>query len=320
MDPLDDVFAAMRVQSALYARLETTAPWGIQFKAGQSARFGMVVRGGCWLSVDGVAEPVALTAGDCYVIVRGSTYMLRDTPRSATQNCFDVIGSSRVGNVIDVGGGGAPATVITGWFVFDELGARPLMELMPLLLHARIDQNRTQLLQSTLQQLAMETASPGLGSGVVVSRLADILFIEAIRSHVASPGGADVGWLSALSDRRLAPALRAMHQETAKDWTVEQLAAKAGMSRSAFAAHFKERVRQSPLEYLTRWRMFRAGALLRQGEQTVGQVAFAVGYETEAAFSKAFKRINGMTPGSYRSVNGKDGAERSPANPTTIAA
>jgi AraC-like DNA-binding protein len=311
MDPLDDVFAAMRVQSAVYARLETTAPWGIRFAAGQSARFGLVVSGGCRLTLDGV-EPVALAAGDCYVIVRGSTYTLQDAPRSPTQNCFDVIGN-RVGNIIEFGGGGSSAaSVITGWFVFDELGARPLMELMPVLLHARIDQNRTQLLQSTLQQLAMETANPGLGSGVVISRLADILFIEAIRGHVASPGGAEVGWLSALSDQRLAPALRAIHQETAKSWTVEQLAAKAGMSRSAFAAHFKERVGKSPLEYLTRWRMFRAGALLRRGDQRLSQIAYAVGYKTEAAFSKAFKRINGLTPGNYRNANGKVGVEKRP--------
>jgi AraC-like DNA-binding protein len=303
VDPLDDVFAAMRVRSAAYARFEATSPWGITFAGGTTARFGLVVRGGCWLSVEGL-DPVALATGDCYVLVRGSTYALRDKLGSPTRNCFEVVGAN-VGSVIDIGGGGGAATVITGWFTFDAVSSRPLIDLMPLVLHAKMDERRTQVMASTLTLLDMETAGPGLGSEVVISRLADILFIQAIRAHIAATGEAATGWLAALSDPRIGPALRAIHDDAARAWTVEALAATAGMSRSAFAASFKERIGEPPLEYLTRWRMFRGGALLQHSDQTLSRIASAVGYDSEAAFSKAFKRLNGLSPGSYRRIAAK---------------
>jgi len=299
MDPLDDVFAAMRVESAVYARLETTAPWGVNFARGQSARFGLVVRGGCLLSVEGVEKPIPLAAGDCYVLARGSEYILRDAPGTPTRSCFEVI-RDKIGGIVEIGGGGAPATIITGWFIFDEVSARPLMALLPPLLHARMDQDRTQLLHSTLQLFAMETAEGGLGSGLVVSRLADIIFVQAIRAHVAASGDAAGGWLAALADRKIGPALRAMHRALDRAWTVDELASTAGMSRSAFAQRFKERVGEAPLAYLTRWRMFRAGCLLRESDRSLSEIAIEVGYESEAAFNKAFKRLTGATPGVYR--------------------
>jgi len=299
MDPLDDVFAAMRVRSALYARLELTAPWGLSFAAGRMARFGLVVRGSCLLRIDGAQQPVALAAGDCYVMVRGSHYVLSDAPGSATVPCSESV-RDHIGGVVTLGGGGMPASVITGWFEFDALGAKPLVELIPPLLLARMDEDRSQLLQATLQLLAMETGTPGLGSGIVISRLADVLFVHAIRSHAQSTAGADASWLTALADPRIGSALRGMHRDLARPWTVEALAEAAGLSRSAFALRFKQRVGEAPLEYLTRWRMFRAGCLLRQGDAPMAQIAAQVGYDSEPAFNKAFKRVNGQPPGAWR--------------------
>jgi AraC-like DNA-binding protein len=304
MDPLNDIFAAMRVESALYARLQARAPWGVSLTAGKSARFGMVVDGACWLSVPGMAGPIRLTAGDCYVIIHGLPYRLQDDLASPAPPCTEVIQSriSAPGGAVEIGGDGAPATVITGWFVFDAQSAKPLMDLIPPLLHVRMDQERTELLQSTLQLFARETAERGLGSDLVVSRLADVIFVQAIRAHVAAAG--DGGWLSALADRRLGGALRAIHRDIARSWTVEALAGEAGLSRSAFALRFKQRVGETPLDYVTRWRMFRAGCLLRQSEEPIARIASRVGYESEAAFGKAFKRAVGQPPGSYRRQRG----------------
>ena len=304
MDPLDDVFAAMRVRTAVHARLEATAPWGIRFAPGETARFGLVVAGEAWLTC-APAPPVRLVAGDCYVVVRGAGYTLQDAPASPTRDCFEVIGD-RAGGTIPIGGSGAPATVITGWFTFDELGARPLMRLMPQVIRAHMDDDRRHILQAALQLLALETEDPALGSGVMVSRLADILFIQAIRTHAACAGPAETGWLAALGDARLAPAFAALHGACDRPWTVEALGAEAGMSRSAFAAHFKARVGEAPLEYLTRWRMFRAGAQLRQTDRALAQVAASVGYESEAAFGKAFKRATGLAPGAFRRAQSID--------------
>ena len=304
MDPLDDVFNALSVDNALYARLEATAPWGVASSRGQAARFGYVLRGGCLLSVEGEPGPITLNAGDCYIVVRGARYELRDQPASRTLNCFDVIGS-RVGGVVELGGGGASATVITGWFVFDGASARPLMELMPNLIHAPVDQERSHILEATLQLLALETGRPGLGSAVMISRLADILFVQAIRTYAATAGRLEFGWLSALSDPRLAPVFRAIHGGLERPWSVEALAALAGMSRSAFAARFRDRVGVAPLAYLGRWRMFRAGAMLREGRQSVAAIAHAVGYESEASFTKSFKRATGLSPGVFRRGGGQ---------------
>jgi len=287
MDPLDDLFGALRVANAMHARLEAAAPWGIRFVEGETARFGLMVEGACRLEVEGRAA-IPLAAGDCYVVMRGRAYSLRDAAGSPTRNCFDVIGD-RVGGTIALGGEGTRTCVITGWFRFDELGARP-----------RLDQARSDALQAALQMLATETAGPGLGSGIVVSRLTDILLIHAIRQHAMAAGPEETGWLGALADRKLLPAFRALHGGGDRRWTGEALAARCGMSRSAFAAYFRARVGETPLAYDSHWRMLRAGALLRAGGLSIGEIAARAGYESEAAFSRAFRRQVGVAPGQFR--------------------
>ncbi|HEY9066602.1 MAG TPA: AraC family transcriptional regulator [Burkholderiaceae bacterium] len=304
MDPLDEVFAAMRVADALYARLEAGAPWGLSTRrVDGTTRFGLMLRGSCWLTLDDPAhahEPIALVAGDCFVIPQGLPYSLRDDLASPTVNCVDVVRANLGGSVV-LGGSGVASTVISGWFTFDALGAAPLLELLPPLLHIRMEHQRTQLLQASLQLLAMETAQRGLGSGLIVSRLADIIFMQAVRAHIETlDPEADPGWLAALADRRLGAALSRLHQDVAAPWTVDALAAAAGMSRSAFALRFKEKIGQSPLDYLTRWRMFRAAQALRGSDRPLVEIASSVGYESEAAFNKAFKRTTGSAPGTYR--------------------
>ncbi|MCJ8155814.1 AraC family transcriptional regulator [Sphingomonas sp. LaA6.9] len=305
MDPIDDIFSAMRVHRAIHARIEATAPWGVNFVAGKAARFGLVIEGNCWLEVEGKSDPIPLGAGDCYVILRGTRYSLRDHPGSAVENCYHALRDYDENHVVHLGGGGKATTVVTGWFLYDAISARPLVELMPALIQTRMDAQRSQILQATLQLLALETQQKGLGSQIMISRLADILFIQTIRAHAAKAGAAAGGWLGALCDRRLGPVFRAIHEALDHDWTVDALAAVAGMSRSAFAAHFKEAVGSAPLEYLTHWRMFRAGHLLRKGEQSTAAIAFAVGYESESAFSKTFKRVTGVAPGAWRRTAGE---------------
>jgi AraC-like DNA-binding protein len=304
MDPLDDAFAVMRVRESLYARVDAGAPWAIRFREGKAARFGLVIAGSCRLTMEQPSKSIELAAGDCYVILDGSTYTLGDDPRSVPLNCFDVM-PKLVDGAVSIGGDGAAATVVTGWFVYDELGARPLTALLPRVLHTSVDGYRTDILKATLELLAKETERPGVGSGVVISGLADILFVQAIRSHLNHAGEDDVGWLAALSDKRIGAAMRAVHGKPADPWTVERLAALANMSRSAFAARFKAKLGEAPLEYLTRWRMFRAGVLLRRTERSLAEIANEVGYESDAALSKAFHRVVGMAPGAFRKQGGE---------------
>jgi transcriptional regulator GlxA family with amidase domain len=155
-------------------------------------------------------------------------------------------------------------------------------------------------LEATLQFMATETASSQPGAEAVAGRLADILFVQALRTHIAHDCQECGGWLRALADPQVGEALRLMHEQPQAPWTVEALAEKVAMSRSAFAARFKAQVGDGPLGYLTRWRMQKASQLLQENHPTLAAVAESVGYETDAAFSKAFRRHMGMAPGEYR--------------------
>jgi len=299
MDPIEDVIASMRVESALYARLETRAPWGITFTPGSHARFGIVVCGHCWMSADGFQQPIGLSGGDCFIVRADTRFNLQDEISSPLLLCETVFAGRTMGTIA-FGGDGTLTDIVSGRFAFDASAGEPLMSLLPPVVHLRVDHDRSRLLQATLQLIAAESAEQALGSNLVVTRLADVLFVQALRAWCASEGCRTKGWLAALTDRHLGPAVKAIHGDLARAWTVESLAVKAGLSRSAFASRFKVIVGDTPLGYLTRWRMHRGKGLLRQSDLGIMEIADLVGYETDAAFSRAFKRREGIAPGEYR--------------------
>jgi AraC-like DNA-binding protein len=316
MDPITDLFLTTQVASVVHARLEATAPWGLKTEANaaegiakdparpaispsQLAHFGMVSRGQCWLSVEGIAEAMPLAGGDCFLLAPGSSYTLRDDPRTQPRSFCEVAPRER-SQLIQYGGGGAPTTIVSGWFQFEQTSVRILKRLLPLLILVRADEAQSLALHTTLNMLASETAEQAPGSDLVVNRLADVLFIQCIRAHFGSRSEAcKRGVLHAIFDPQIGVALKSMHENVEEPWTVESLAAACGMSRSAFAAKFKELVGETPLEYLTNWRMHKATALLRKGDRKLFEVAKSVGYDSDAAFSKAFKRTFGIAPREY---------------------
>jgi AraC-like DNA-binding protein len=260
----------------------------------------MVSRGNCWLSVKGIPDPIPLTGGDCFLLAPASTYALRDNPRTRARSFCEAAPKNH-SNVIHYGGGGVPTTVISGWFSFSQMSVKRLKRLLPELILVKADQAQTLALHATLQLLASEMAEPAPGSEVMVNRLADILFIQCVRAHIASSSETcKSGWLRAIFDSRIGAALKAMHERVENPWTVETLAAAAGMSRSAFALRFKQLLGETPLEYLTDWRMYKATGLLQEDDRKLFEVAKSVGYDSDAAFSKAFKRVLGMAPKEYR--------------------
>jgi AraC-like DNA-binding protein len=313
MDPISDVFKTMQVASVVHARLEATAPWGLMREAeaendavvhshspSQLAHFGMVSRGNCWLSVGGMPDPLPLTGGDCFLLAPGSSYALRDNPRTQAHSFCEAAPKNNT-NVIHYGGGGIPTTIVSGWFRFGQMSVKPLRRLLPELILIKADQAQTLALHATLQLLASEMSEPAPGAEVMVNRLADILFIQCVRAHIASESETcKSGWLRAIFDPKIGAALKAIHERVENPWTVEALAAAAGMSRSAFALRFKELLGETPLEYLTNWRMYKATGFLQDGDKKLFEVAKSVGYESDAAFSKAFKRVLGLAPSEYR--------------------
>ncbi|NTX04601.1 AraC family transcriptional regulator [Myxococcus sp. CA040A] len=299
VDPFSDVFTAMRVRSALYCRMEATAPWGVRFPGSPHAKFGLVTRGSCWLEVTGEPKAIPLRGGDCYVVAAGLGVTVRDAPRTRAQDGEALI-RTKTGDLLRFGGGGAATQVITGLFEFDAWSGQSVFELLPSVLCVRGDEAQASALGATLNLLALKTATSAIGSPVVINRLAEILFVQMIRAHYTSGGAGELGWLAALGNAPLGAALRAMHHAPAQPWSVEALARIAGMSRSAFALHFKAKVGETPLEYLTRWRMYKAGCLLRDGDLGLAEVADAVGYESAGAFNRAFQRVHARTPGEFR--------------------
>ena len=314
MDPITDIFRTLHVTASGLHRLEATAPWGVRQEnqaketvtlSDQTklptdlAHFAMLSRGNCWLSVEGVPQPIPLTGGDCFLLAKGTSIVLRDSPRTRPRWTFGEIGAKANGNVALYGGGGAPTTIVCGSLSFDHASLKPITELLPSFILMKADQARTLALNNTVQALASEMAEQAPGSEVVANRLAEVLFIQVLRTHIASRPDHNKGWLRAVFDPQVGAALNAIHDSVDTPWTVESLAEAAGMSRSAFAVRFKELLGQTPLEYVTEWRMQKAMQFLQQRDKKLTDVARSVGYESDASFSKAFKRVVGANPGEY---------------------
>lgn len=306
MDVLSDVLESTHVRSVVTGRMELSAPWGLESDGNSNAMgFFVVTRGTFWIEMEGFA-PMQVAGGDFLLVRKTAPHRMRDDPRTPTLPVSEVIAKypniarCQPGGVFQFGGGGAVTTLVGGRFEVEDASNSPLLAALPPVIHIKGDGGSTvQWLQSTLQFISAEMASGMPGAETVVNRLADILLVQAVRAHLAE-NTERCGWLKALVDPQISQALAAIHAQPDAPWTVESLAARVAMSRSAFAARFTDLVREPPLTYLTRWRMARATRLLRAGSATVAEVAAHVGYEAEAAFSKAFKRWTGQAPGAYR--------------------
>jgi AraC-like DNA-binding protein len=297
------MFAAMRVDSVVYGRIELSSPWGLRFGQGDYACFGTIARGKSWLSVQDIEQPIPLTGGDCFCLFAQShAHTLGDHPDTPPTDMQDVI-RTKCGNTIRFGGGGVPTTIIGGKFTFDRANSKPLTDLLPPFILIENERAQDLPLHQTLQLFAAEAAQNSLGAYLVLKRLADIFLLQMIREHIASSTCRQTASLRALSDPRIGAVLRAMHERIEQPWTVAELASAASMSRSAFALRFREIVGETPLEYLTRWRIYKAAVLLRDGDKKLTEVANAVGYDSGGSFSKTFKRVVGVTPDEYRRTN-----------------
>jgi AraC-like DNA-binding protein len=327
LDPISDIFRTMHVTAFGQHRLEATAPWGLRHETQAEqwvppsgkripqtdvVHFAMLSRGNCWLKVEGNPDPIPLTGGDCFLLGHHTSIVMSDSPRTRAKSTFAEVAANVVDNVAHYGGGGAPTTIVCGSFSFDRANLRSISQLLPHFILIKSDEVRRLALHNTLQALASEMAELAPGSGVVATRLAEVLFIQILRAHIASEPERNKGWLRAVFDPQLGAALSAIHERVNTPWTVESLAEAAGMSRSAFAARFKDLLGQTPLEYVTAWRMQKAMHLLEQRDKKLIDVARLVGYESDAAFSKAFKRVVGANTGEYvkRGLDGRSNADR----------
>jgi AraC-like DNA-binding protein len=290
------------MSGTFYCRSELTAPWGVILPPmPDCVCFHVVTSGHCLLEVGeaGDAEHRLLRAGELALVPHGRGHRARseaDTPVQALLDLPHEYVTDRYA-ILRHGGGGAPSTVICGAVRFDHPAARDLLELLPALIHVGAsDSPQSDWMHATLRLIAAEATALRPGGETVITRLSDILVIQAIRSWIDSEPAARSGWLGALEDPQIGRAISLIHRQPARPWTVATLAGEVAMSRSAFAARFTELVGQPAMSYVTRWRMHLANDWLRRSDTTVGTVAAHLGYHSEAAFSRAFKRINGIPP------------------------
>ncbi|TCL62909.1 AraC-like DNA-binding protein [Rhizobium sp. BK251] len=299
MDPLTEMFSSMRVRRSGFTRLDAHAPWGLESGGEPAIKFGLVVDGTGVLTTRSNPEPIRLKSGDVFIILADEPYQLYDHQGSTRMACVDVE-AMRVGSYIRLSGDGPASTFVSGFFEIDRMDAKPLLCVLPPLLHLKREQQRTAAFQSVLDLLAAETENLRLGSEAAAARLFELLFIHSVRALIDECSMPKKGWLAAAADKNLAPALRAIHADPKRTWTVEMLAKTAGMSRSAFAARFRNLVGQTPLGYVTDWRIHMASRLMETSSLRIAGIARSVGYESEAAFTKAFKKVTGSKPSAFR--------------------
>jgi len=256
-------------------------------------------------------DPIPLGQGDLILMPHGHTHSLYSDPALKPAKFTEMMVGNppRKPDIIKSGGGGEVTTIACGHLAFDHTHIHPLLSALPALIHIKGGGNEAQQwLETTSRLISHELRTERIGSTALLNRLGGVLFIQVVRAYIEQLPPHQAGWLGALRDRRIASALELIHENPAKPWTIDIFARSAGMSRSAFASRFKTLVGETPMNYLTRWRMHLAANQLSANGLTVQNVAWSVGYRSSATFAKAFKRYIGVAPATYR----RSGSEISP--------
>lgn len=304
-EPLAEVLHLLRMRGVFYCRSEVSAPWALEMPAFEDcASFHVVVSGEAVLDVPRADEnAVRLVPGDLAVVPHGAGHVIRSEPAPLHAGRVDLLPQEMIGehcSVLRYGGGGDRTVLVCGIVEFGHPTARRLMRsLPPVLRSGTAAASRGGAVRFLLDLMAEEAARMRPGGEAVLTRLADVLVILAMREWMDSGAADRSGWLLALRDPHIGRALAAVHRAPEHPWTVASLAHEAAMSRSAFAARFTDLVGEPAMQYVTRWRMESALTALREGA-SVAELAARSGYESEAAFARAFKRMTGLTPGSAR--------------------
>jgi AraC-like DNA-binding protein len=306
-DPLADILALAGARCVLTGSLAASGRWAVRFPPPRKLKFFALLRGACWLILDGESEPVRLHTGDVFLLPTERPFVLAGdlaAPRLDGASLF----ATSVNQEVRMGDGHDFFTV-GGHILLHPQRGGVLAEALPSLLHVRGGSPEASTLHWLIARLREEVDVDRPGAVLASEQLAQLMFMHLLRSWLSVPGRSDVGWLKALGDEYAGPALRLMHQDPARAWQVAELARKVGMSRTRFAVHFKATTGVAPLTYLLNWRMRLARRALRDSSVSISELASSLGYAAESAFSNAFKRSTGMAPSHYRTLTGKDEEE-----------
>lgn len=297
MDTLSKTLLKLRLKTLDAGALDAAGEWAIDVPGFEGFRLYLYLKGECWISVAGETwRPIK--AGDCVLIAGESPFVIAKNPFvKKSLKWENVVNEHQEGRVTINGGGDIFS--IGSYFQFEGHLPKILFSRLPPAIFISGDANQTAFLHWTLERFKSEFFSKDLGRLFIMSHLAPILLTEILRTYLASAKN-EKNWLLALSDPKLSKAIEAMHSDYRRGWSLEDLAKAAGMSRSRFALLFKTQLGISPMDYLTSWRMQIACELLEAGDKNIAAVAHAVGYESESAFSVAFKKVVNCRPGYYQ--------------------
>lgn len=303
-EALREVLRSVRLETSVMSRAHLRSPWAVATRGLPRAIFHAVVEGECHLLPEGHETSMDLGPGDVALLSRGDAHVLSDgggsIPAPLDQLAMRSDGSCV--ETLEYGGRGAQTRIICGSFVLRHAAGDVMLSALPPVLHARgrASGGVGAWLDTTIDMLAHELDRNAPGAEIMVARFTDVLVMHLLRACVEQAPERGGGWLSALRDERIGRAIATMHHDPAGKWTASSLASRAGMSRSSFFARFNELVGESPARYLARWRMWVAADLLERERLSLGELAERVGYSSEDAFSRVFKKVIGVSPVKYR--------------------
>ncbi len=298
-DPLSDALDLADARCVLTGTLIAGGAWGRRFRRSEAVKFLAVVRGGCWLATEADhTAPVRFEAGDVVITNGAPAILLASAPDEIANAPSTPLERDAEGRL--VAGEGTDFMMIGGLLEVDEQRFGFLRESLPPIVHVNGQQGEAEKLRWLLTTLAEETQRKRAGSATAITHLAKLLFVEALRLHIESTKADQSGWLTALDDRRISIALRGIHADPSHPWNLEELSKLAGMSRTSFAVQFRDVVGVPPLTYVLKWRMRIAERELSETDHSVADIAWSIGYGSESAFSNAFSRATGLSPGRFR--------------------
>ena len=296
-DPLSDVLSQLKPHAYVAGGFDLGGEWAIQFEEHSGVKYFALVSGSAWIAVEGNSEPIKLNCGDCVLLPNGKRFVIASDLSFKTIRFAELPESDWNGGIAILNGGG-DTMMLAGHFDFSGTHTDLLLGAMPSIVCLHDEDDKAGL-RWALERMRQELFGSQPGANLVVQHLAHLMLVQALRLYLSHGSGLGVGWLFALGDAKIATAIRSIHADPGRRWNLSTLAGQAGMSRSKFAARFKTVSGFSPIDYLKRWRMLLACDRLTSRNETIAAIASSLGYESEAAFSTAFRRVMGCAPRKY---------------------
>lgn len=296
-DPLSDVLSLLKPHTYVAGGFDFGGDWSVRFNVHRGVKYFALVSGAALLAVDGETDPIRLETGDCVLLPNGRRFVIAKDLAFKPIRFEELPESDWNGGIATLNCGG-DTMMLGGHFAFSGAHTDMLLGAMPAIVRLRDDSDKAGL-RWALERMRQELIEAQPGGVLVVQHLAHLMLVQALRLYLSHGVGRGVGWLFALGDSKIAAAISAIHANPGERWTLPALAEKAGMSRSKFALRFKTVAGSSPIDYLKRWRMLLACDRLTKGNEPISVISSSLGYESEAAFSTAFKRVMGCSPRKY---------------------